>query len=96
MKPIERSKLKVGDWISTSPIFNAVNKDNKIIGCRKVAEVMRIDNNGITNGITIKCWGIHGEEIMDKRMIDKGEEISLLGDDEIIDIKKKLILHNLE
>ncbi len=82
----------MGDWISTSPIFNALTKDYKLYSSRKIAEVIFINKDGIG----IKCWNMEGKEIMHRGIIDKEEKIFLLEDDETLDIKKRLILHNLK
>ena len=90
MKPIKNSELKVGDWISTKPIFRVIIK-NKLSSVRKVARVVRIDKNKIA----IKCWRIVAEKVR-KELIEKGEKIFLLDKDESMEIKKKLILNGLK
>jgi len=60
MKPIKSSELKVGDWFSTTPIYNAVNKNNEIVKHTQVAKVIRMKDKEIT----IKSWELFGEKIM--------------------------------
>ena len=94
MKQIKKSELKEGDWISTSQIYNPIQHATTIInelrGHQKVAEVIKIENNKIT----MRHWRMIEGDSYEEIMTRKGE-VFLLEMEELLEIKKRLILNNL-
>lgn len=100
MKPIKADKIKVGGYISTEKIFGYVDNKNYIHEGYVVAYVEKIEKSKskdpkIKKDIYVKPYSVRGDEITKGGDIGGGK-IYLLGKEEAMKFKKRLILETLE
>ncbi len=95
MKLIKSKELKEGNWFRTKPIYNSINKNNKIVGTYWVCYVKEVKGNDIH----IDTWTIKENEldgIVRGGMFKVGKGLYLLNKKERMEFNKRLILLSLE